>query len=96
MRLNTQTRCCGERVGVNEEKLKIVVGGTAAVSLLGLIAGTPTGWLVLIPAALGGSQVATQIMRLKAKLWEESSRAGSYFYCRRCHRDIGIGEFFAD
>jgi hypothetical protein len=85
---------CGGPVKANMDKLKVVLGGSALVLLMGFLLATPTGWLAVIPAALAGSKQAQDIMRLKQKLWMESNKAGSYFQCDDCGRDIPLGDVF--
>lgn len=74
------------------DKLKVVLGGTALVVLMGALMATPIGWLSLIPAAWAGSKHARDIITLKAKLWSESDKAGAYFQCGDCGRDIPLGD----
>jgi hypothetical protein len=78
------------------KKLTVVLGGAAAVWLAGMMLATPVGWLAIIPAAFTGSVNASRIISLKMKLWQCSKEAGSYFECRDCGRDVGMGEFFAE
>jgi hypothetical protein len=96
MKLNTKSRCCGERILPKKEKLAVVLGGAAAVTLTGMLLATPTGWLALIPAAWAGSANATKLLQMKMRLWKHSADAGSYFCCSDCGRDIPFGEVFAD
>lgn len=84
---------CGRPVKVNRERLKVALGGTAMVMLMGLLMGTPTGWLALIPAAWHGSKKALEMMRYKTMLMEASKKAGAYFRCDNCG-DIPLGEIF--
>ena len=80
---------CGGKIKPNMNKFKVVLGGSAAIMLAGLLLGTPTGWLALFAA---GTPQAAQIARAKLKLLQESNKAGSYFECEQCARDVGIVE----
>jgi hypothetical protein len=89
-------RRCGGPVRANKEKLAVVLGGTAAMMLIGLMLATPVGWLALIPAALAGSKQANQLLQMKIRLAHASQRAGGYFWCDDCQRDVPLDEVFGD
>jgi hypothetical protein len=96
MRFNTRSRCCGERISPKKEKLAVVLGGAGAVALMGMFLATPVGWAAVLPAAFAGSASAKKILEMKMKLMHCSHKAGSYFVCSDCGRDIPLGEVFAD
>lgn len=81
---------CGGAIKPNAEKLKTVAIGTAGVAAAGLMLGTPTGWLALLAGA--ASPEVLKVARLKLQASYDSHRAGGYFECARCGRDIGVGE----
>lgn len=81
---------CGGSFKPNAEKLKTVAVGTAAVAAAGFMLGTPTGWLALLAGA--ASPEMMKVARLKLQAGQNSIRAGSYFECDRCGRDVGVGE----
>lgn len=80
---------CGGKIKPNMEKLKVVLGTSAAIAVAACLLGTPMGWVGLIMA---GGQNAYQVLRLKVLAMKECEQAGSYFECEDCGRDIGIGE----
>ncbi len=92
--MGAKCKHCGGSVKANADKLKIALGGSALVLVMGLLMATPVGWLSLIPAALAGSQKAQQLLRIKQKLAMDSHKAGSYFQCDDCGRDIPLGDVF--
>lgn len=85
-------RVCGGSVQPKAEKLKVVLGGTGALIVIGAMLGTPIGWFSLIPLAWAGSANANNMLRLKAKLWQASQQAGCYLQCSRCGRDVPLSE----
>lgn len=87
---------CGRPIRANRQKLAVVLGGSAAVMLMGAMMATPVGWLALIPAALGGSSQALKLLQMKMKLAQASHKAGSYFWCDGCQRDVPLGEVFGN
>ena len=89
-------RQCGGPIRANRKKLATVLGGSAAVMLMGAMMATPVGWLSLIPAALCGSSQALKLIQMKLKVAEASRRAGGYFWCDGCQRDVPLGEVFGN
>jgi hypothetical protein len=87
-------RQCGSPVRANRQKLAVVLGGSAAVMLMGAMMSTPVGWLSVIPAVLAGSRPALKIMQMKMKLAEASRKAGGFFWCDGCQRDVPVSEVF--
>jgi hypothetical protein len=85
---------CGRPIRANKEKLAVVLGGTAAVVLMGALMATPIGWLSLIPAAWAGSKNAQKLIQLKMRLMHASNRAGDYFWCDGCERGVPLSEVF--
>jgi hypothetical protein len=85
---------CGGPIRANKEKLAVVLGGTAAVMLMGAMMATPIGWLSLIPAAWAGSKNAQKLIQVKMRLMHSSHRAGDYFWCDDCKRGVPLGEVF--
>lgn len=92
MKINKHCKTCGQEIEPNWPKIKGVAGGSALVILAGLMLGTPTGWMAVIPAALAGSRSARTIAQMKIRLAVASGKAGGYFRCRQCQRDVGVGE----
>ena len=82
---------CGGAIKPNMDKLKTVAGTTAAITVAGLMFGTPTGWLALL---LGGAWTpeVIKMLRLKTQAAKLSHEAGGYFECDGCGRDVSIGE----
>lgn len=87
---------CGSPVRANRKKLATVLGGSAALMLMGAMMATPVGWLALIPAAFAGSGKALRMINMKMKLAQASHQAGSYFRCDGCGRDVPLGEVFGN
>ena len=84
---------CGCDIKPNMEKLKVIAGTTAAIAAIGAVTCTPIGWWALLG---GASTPQVQYMiRLKMMAWKASDRAGGYFKCDGCGRDVGIGEFLS-
>ncbi len=96
MRVNITCKRCGQRFQPKWSKIGTVLGGSAMIMLMGVLLATPTGWLAVIPAALAGSRNAQKIFQYKVKLATASHKEGSYFCCRRCPRDVSLGEIFFD
>ena len=82
---------CGGAFKPNAEKLKTVAIGTATVAAAGFMFGTPAGWLALLAGAAATPEMM-KVARLKLQAAHNSNRAGSYFECDRCGRDVGVGE----
>ena len=81
---------CGGAFKPNNDKLKTVAVGTAAVAAAAFMFGTPAGWLALLAGA--ASPEVMKVAKLKLQAAHKSNQAGSYFECDRCGRDVGVGE----
>src|ERR1051326_9086896 len=77
---------CGGKVTVRQEKVLLVVGGTAIMWPLAAAVGLKAGLLALIAAAWGGNANADRLLQLKLRLMQASQKMGAFFYCSHCGR----------
>ena len=95
-KLKIKSKCCNSSVNVNEEKLKIVLGGGIGIMVVAALFGLGAGWIALLAAA-GGSNaaIARALLHAKVKLAQNSQNMGAYFHCSKCNKDVGLKEVFS-
>lgn len=86
-----QCKQCGGAIKPNMEKLKVIGLTSAAIAGLGLVMGTPTGWIALLTAPHWTPQMRN-MLRIKLEASRASQNAGEYFECGSCGKGVGIFE----
>lgn len=94
-KIKIKSKCCHSKVNINEEKVKLVVGGGVGLMVVAALFGLGAGWLALLTAAGGGSTIARTLLQAKVKLTQNSQNMGAYFHCSKCHGDVSIVDVFS-
>lgn len=94
-KIKIRSKCCNCKVNINEEKVKIVVGGGVGLMVVAALFGLGSGWLALMAAVGGGNTIARMLLQAKVKLAQNAQTMGAYFHCSKCHKDVSIIDVFS-
>jgi ssDNA-binding Zn-finger/Zn-ribbon topoisomerase 1 len=83
---------CQSMIKPKWSKVAVALGGTAAMIPLAAIFGLKAGLLALFAASLKGNRQASELLRIKIRLMQQSERMGSFFVCSNCRRDASVHE----
>lgn len=83
---------CQSMIKPKWSEVAVALGGTAAMIPLAAIFGLKAGLLALFAASLKGNRQASELLRIKILLMQQSERMGSFFVCSNCRRDASVHE----